>query len=148
MANYAENRKARFDYEIIEKYEAGLELSGIEVKSIRKGKISLAGSFVVVRGGEVFLLNANIEPYQPENTPEHFDSKRHRKLLLTKKEIKELADIEKNKRLTIVPLAVYNKGRKIKISIAIARGKKKHNKKQVMKERDLDREVSREYKYR
>src|SRR5437868_44531 len=130
MANYAENRKARFDYEILEKYEAGLELLGTEVKSVRGGLMSLEGSFVIVRGGEAFLINANIPPYQVKNSPKDYDPLRNRKILLTKKEIGELAGSEKSKNLTIVPLTVYNKGRKIKISIAHVRGKKKHDKRE------------------
>ena len=96
MANYAENRKARFDYEILEKYEAGIELLGVEVKSVRGGQMSLEGAFVLVRGGEVFLINANVPPYQPKNAPKDYDPLRNRKLLLTKKEIDELAGNEKN----------------------------------------------------
>lgn len=115
MANYAENRKARFNYEVLEKYEAGIELLGTEVKSVRGGQMSLDGAFVVVRGGEVFLINASIPPFQLANAPKDYDPLQNRKLLLTKKEITELAGNEKNKKLTIVPLSVYNKGRKIKI---------------------------------
>ena len=146
MANYAENRKARFDYEILEKYEAGIELLGVEVKSVRGGRMSLEGSFIIVRGGEVYLINAHIPPYQPKNAPKDYDPLRNRKLLLTKKEIKELAGNEKNKSLTIVPISVYNKGRKIKVEIAIVKGKKKHDKRETIKKRETDREIRREYK--
>src|SRR3989344_1167642 len=97
MANYAENRKARFDYEILEKYEAGIELLGTEVKSVRGGVMSLEGAFVIVRGGEAFLINANIPPYQIKNSPKDYDQLRNRKILLTKKEIGELTGSEKNK---------------------------------------------------
>ena len=146
MANYAENRKAYFNYEILEKYEAGIELLGTEVKSVRGGRISLEGSFVLVRGGEVFLINSNIPAYQPANAPKDYDPLRNRKLLLTKKEIKILADSEKNKSLTIIPLSVYNKNRKIKISIALAKGKKKFDKRESIKKRDTEREVRRTLK--
>ena len=146
MANYAENRKAYFNYEILEKYEAGIELLGTEVKSVRGGRISLEGSFVLVRGGEVFLINSNIPAYQPANAPKDYDPLRNRKLLLTKKEIKILADSEKNKSLTISPLSVYNKNRKIKISIALAKGKKKFDKRESIKKRDTEREVRRTLK--
>src|SRR3989344_1857181 len=91
MANYSENRKARFDYEILKKYEAGIELLGTEVKSVRGGQMSLEGAFVIVRGSEAFLINANIPPYQVKNSPNDYDALRNRKLLLTKKEINELA---------------------------------------------------------
>ncbi|MFA5932327.1 MAG: SsrA-binding protein SmpB [Candidatus Paceibacterota bacterium] len=148
MANYAENRKARFDYEILEKYESGIELLGTEVKSVRGGQMSLEGAFVIVRGGEAFLINANIPPFQPKNAPQDYDPLRNRKLLLTKKEIAELAASEKNKSLTIVPLTVYNKARKIKVNIALVKGKKKFDKRETLKKRDTDRELRREYKGR
>lgn len=147
MGNYAENRRARFDYEILDKYEAGVELLGTEVKSVRGGRMSLEGAFVVIRGGEAFLINANIPPYQANNTPEDYDPLRNRKLLLTKKEMRELADTEKNKSLTIVPLAVYNKGRKIKISVASVRGKKKTDKREKIKRRESDRDIERDFKH-
>ncbi len=146
MANYAENRKARFDYEILEKFEAGIELLGTEVKSVRNGRMSLEGAFVIVRGGETFLINANIPPYQPGNTPSDYDPLRNRKLLLTKKENTELAGNDKNKSLTIVPISVYNKGRKIKIEIALVKGKKKHDKRESIKKRDTNREIRRTLK--
>ena len=144
MVNYAENRKVYFNYEILEKYEAGIELLGLEVKSVRSGKMSLEGAFVIVRGGECFLINANTPPYQPNNTPKEYDPIRNKKLLLTKKEIRILADSGNNKSLTIVPISVYNKGRKIKISIALAKGKKKFDKRETIKKRETDREVRRE----
>jgi SsrA-binding protein len=148
MANYAENRKARFNYEILEKYEAGIELLGIEVKSVRGGQMSLEGAFVIVRGGEAYLINGSIPPYQVKNTSKDYDPLRNRKLLLTKKEITELAGNEKNKSLTIVPISVYNKGRKIKLEIALVKGKKKFDKRETLKKRDTDREIRREYKGR
>ncbi len=148
MGNYTENRKARFDYEVLEKYEGGIELLGTEVKAVRKGQMSLEGAFMIVRGGEIFLINANIPPYQPQNTPEDYDPLRNRKILLTKKEIAELAANDKNKSLTIVPLAVYNKGKKIKVSFALAKGKKKFDKRESIKKRETDRELRRVYKGR
>ncbi len=146
MANYAENRKARFDYEILEKYEAGIELLGSEVKSVRGGQMSLEGAFIIVRGGEAYIINANIPPYQPKNAPKDYDPLRNRKLLLTKKEINKLAGGEKNKSLTIVPISVYNKGRKIKVLVALVKGKKKHDKRESIKQRETNREIRREYK--
>ncbi|OGI93667.1 SsrA-binding protein [Candidatus Nomurabacteria bacterium RIFCSPLOWO2_01_FULL_40_18] len=146
MGSYAENRKARFNYEILEKYEAGIELLGVEVKSVRGGQISLEGAFVIVRGKEAFLINANIPPYQAKNTPKDYDPLRNRKLLLTKKEIAELASDEKNKSLTIVPLSVYNKGRKIKVEIALVKGKKKFDKRRALEKRETDRSIRREMK--
>ncbi len=146
MASYAENRKTRFNYEILEKYETGIELLGTEVKSIRNGQMSLEGAFVIVRGGEAFLINASIPPFQPKNAPKDYDPLRNRKLLLTKKEIAELAGSEKNKSLTIVPISVYNKKRKIKVEIALVKGKKKLDKREIIKKRETDRELRREYK--
>ena len=148
MASYSENRKARFNYEILEKYETGIELLGIEVKSVRGGQMSLEGAFVIVRGGEVFLINANIPPYQPQNTPKEYDPLRNRRLLLTKKEIKELTDNDKSKSLTIVPISVYNKNRKIKVEIALVKGKKKFDKRETIQKRETDRTIRREYKER
>mgnify|MGYP003452442031 FL=1 len=146
MANYAENRKARFDYEILEKYETGIELLGSEVKSVRGGSMSLEGAFVIVRGGEAFLINANIPPYQVKNAGEDYDPLRNRRLLLTKKELQELSASEKNKSLTIVPMSVYNKGRKVKVGVALVKGKKKFDKRENTKKRETDREIRREFK--
>jgi SsrA-binding protein len=148
MSSYAENRKVRFDYEILEKYETGIELLGSEVKSVRGGQMSLEGAFVIVRGGEVYLINANVPAYQPKNAPKDYDPLRNRRLLLTKKEIRELGGSEKNKSLTIVPISVYNKGRKIKVEVALVKGKKKFDKRETLKKRDTDREIRREYKDR
>ena len=140
------NVKVRFDYEILEKFTAGIELLGHEVKSVRAGKISLVGSYVVVRGAEAFLAGADIAPYQSKNMPAEYDSLRPRKLLLTKREIAELQSAEQTKGLTVVPLSVYNKGRFLKVDIAIARGKKKFDKRQAIKKRDTDREIRRTLK--
>jgi SsrA-binding protein len=139
----AENRKARFDYEILKTFSAGLELLGHEVKSVRAGKISLAGAFVAVRGGEAFLVGADIPPYQPKNTPPEYDGTRARKLLLSEAEIAELSTAEHTKGLTIVPLSVYNKGRFLKLDLAIARGKKKFDKREAIKKRDTERDLKR-----
>ena len=143
MAIFANNRKVLFDYEILAKFSAGLELLGHEVKSARNGKINLRGSFVGVRGGEAYLLNAEIPPYQPKNAPADYDATRPRKLLLTAPEIAELRDAEGTKGLTIVPLTVYNKGRFLKVDVAIAMGKKKFDKRQAIKKRDTEREIKR-----
>ncbi len=146
MASYAENRKARFNYEILEKYEAGIELLGVEVKSVRGGRMSLEGAFVLPRGGEAYLVNSNIPPFQPKNAPKDYDPMRNRKLLLTKKEILELGGSEKNKSLTIVPLSVYNKNRKIKVEIALVKGKKTRDKRASIQKRETDREIRREFR--
>lgn len=136
----------RFDYETLEKYEAGIELLGTEVKSVRNGKISLEGSFVIIRGGEAYLINANIQPYQPKNAPKDYDPMRNRRILLTKKEIAKLESGTRNKSLTIVPYSVYNKGKKIKLELHLVKGKKTRDKRESIKRRETDREIRREFR--
>jgi SsrA-binding protein len=147
MMSLLENKKARFDFEILEDYEAGIELLGFEVKSLREKRGNLSGSHVTIRGGEAYLLNANIPPYQPKNSPKDYDPERMRRLLLSKKEIQELAEKEGQKGLTIVPLSVYNKGRLIKIKIGVARGKKKHDKRETLRKKQALREIKRDLKH-
>ena len=142
-----QNKKAHFDYEILEKLTAGIELFGFEVKSLRNRQGSLEGSYVTVRGGEAYLMNANIPPFQPNNTPKNYDPVRNRRLLLTKKEIVILEVIENKKGLTIIPISVYNKGRKIKVEIALVRGKKQFDKRETTKKRETEREIRRTLKY-
>ena len=142
-----QNKKARRDYEIIESFDAGIELFGFEVKALRTKKGRLEGGHVTVRGGEAFLLNFQLPPYQAPNTPESYDPERPRRLLLTKKEIDRLIGFEQQKGLTIIPLTVYNKGSLIKIEIAIAKGKKKHDKRETIKKRDVEREINRSLKH-
>ncbi len=146
MANLATNKKASFHYEIMERFEAGIELLGLEVAAIKKNQISLDGSHVTVRGGEAYLVSAKVTPLQPKNIPAGFDPDRNRKLLLTKKELAELAKIEGQKGLTLVPISMYNKGRKIKVEIAVARGKKQFDKRESLKKRDSEREMQRTLK--
>lgn len=141
-----ENKKARMNYEILEQYEAGLELLGFEVKSLRAGHGKLEGSHVIVRGGEAYIVGMSIPPYQPGNTPKDYEPERTRKLLLTKKEIAAISGFEGQKGLTIVPLAVYNKGRNLKLSLAAARGKKKYDKREALKKRDAKRDIERSLK--
>lgn len=148
MANLVENKKAYFNYEILEDYEAGIELLGREVKAIKTGQGSLDGSFVSVRGGEVFLLGAFIPPYQPGNQANNYDPHRARRLLLTKKEINELTGKEKEKGLTLVPISMYNKANHIKLKLGIGRGKKKFDKRATIKKRDVEREIGRTLKNR
>lgn len=131
-----ENARAGFDYSILEEIEAGLELLGFEVKSLRAGQGSLKGARVVARGGEAYLVGATIPAWQAANAPKSYDPERPRKLLLSQKEIAHVASAEGEKGLTIVPLKVYNKGRNLKLSIAIARGKKKEDKRQSIRERE------------
>jgi len=143
MADYAYNRRAAYDYESLQKYEAGLVLTGQEVKSIRGGHISLNGAYVVIRGEEAWLLNANVPPYQPQNTPSDYDPTRSRKLLLHKDEIRTLLGQTKQTRLTLVPIRVYNKSGKIKIEFALARGKHELDKRSKITRREADRRIRR-----
>ena len=143
MTTFANNSKARFDYEILEKFDAGLDLLGTEVKAVKAGKMNLRGAFIAVRGGEAFLIGADIPAYQPKNAPADYDATRPRRLLVSKAEIIRLRDAEQTKGLTIVPLSVYNKSRFIKLSLAIARGRKKYDKRQAIKKRDTEREIKR-----
>ena len=144
--NLVEHKKARFDYEVLEEYEAGIELLGHEVKSLRAHHGKLEGSHVIVRGGEAYIIGMSVPPYQPKNTPKEYDPARTRKLLLTKKEIAALAVFEGQKGLTIIPLSVYNKQSKLKVRIAVARGRKKYDKRAVLKQRDTEREIRRTLK--
>ncbi len=146
MAVFAENRKARFDYEIIDTVETGIELFGFEVKSVRQGGARLAGSYVKVLGGELFLVGSNVSPYQSGNTPADYDAERMRKLLVTKKEMAEFERKHKSDRLTLVPLKLYSVGRRIKCEIGLVRGKKKYDKRESIKKRDTEREIRRTLK--
>lgn len=144
--NLIEHGKARFDYEILETIEAGIELSGTEVKSLRRKQGKLEGSHVIVRGGEAYIVGMHIPPYQPGNTPESYDPGRTRKLLLSKVQIGVLAGHEQQKGLTLIPLSVYNKRKNLKVSVGVARGKKKFDKRAALKKKDADREVQRALK--
>lgn len=143
MAKFAENKKAYFNYEILEKITAGIELLGFEVKAIKAGRMSLDGSYAVIRGNEAFLIGSSVVSLQPKNAPKDYDERRNRKLLLTKKEIRNLAGSEKQKGLTIVALSVYNINKKIKVELGLAKGKKKSDKRESIKKRESDREIRR-----
>jgi len=134
------------EYEFIDTYETGIELLGFEVKALRAGKASLVGSHVVVRGGEAFLVGATISPYQEGNTPKSYDPERTRRLLLSKKELATLEGSGSQRGLTIVPIMVYNKNRRLKLSIALARKKKSHDKRATLKEKDDRRAMDRTLK--
>lgn len=143
-----QNKKFHLNFEPLETYEAGIELRGFEVKALREKLGSLEGAFVIIRGVEAFLVNAYIPSYQPANTPAEYDPYRPRRLLMSKKEIGELAGWEQQKRLTIVPISLYNKGRCIKLELAVARGKRKPDKREDIKKRDVKRDIERELKDR
>lgn len=144
MKILSENKKALFDYEIIERFEAGMVLFGQEVKSIKTGHINLSGSFVALKGGEPFLVGVKVPPYQPNNIGADYNEERERKLLLNKKEINELIGKTKQKGFSLIPLKVYEKNGRVKLEFGLAKGKKKYNKKEKIKERDVEREVNRE----
>lgn len=148
MRILTENKKAYFNYHILEKFEAGISLIGQEVKSIKSGRINLAGSYVVLKDSQVFLIGANIPPYQPKNAPPDYNPERSRKLLLKKSEIKYLIGKAKQKGLTLVPLKVYAKRGKIKLEFGVVKGKKKVDKRELIKRREAEREMERELKLR
>ena len=148
MANLAHNKKAHFNYEILDTYEAGVELLGFEVKSVRKGQARLEGSYAIIRGGEVYLVGCHIPPYQAGNTAPTYDPDQTRKLLLSKKQIAEINKEVESRGLTIVPISMYNKGRFIKVELGLGKGKKLHDKRETIKKRDTNREIRREMKAR
>ena len=143
MKIITENKKALFNYAILEKFEAGIVLIGQEVKSIKLGRINLAGAYVVLREEEVFLVGANVPPYQPKNAPKHYNPKRARKLLLTKKEIKYLIGKSRQKGLTMIPLMIYTRKGKIKLEFGLGKGKRKFDKREAIKKREVEREIKR-----
>lgn len=146
MKILAENKKAYFDYQILEKFEAGLVLIGQEVKSIKSGRISLKGAYVILRNEEPYLIGANIPPYQPKNAPADYNPERSRKLLLSKSEIKKLIGKTKEKGLTLKPLKIYTKNGKIKLEFGIGKGKKKADKREIIKKRETEREIDKALK--
>ncbi|PLX70314.1 MAG: SsrA-binding protein [Denitrovibrio sp.] len=145
MKVFAKNKKAFFDYEILETFETGIQLRGTEVKSIKDARVSLKEAFVKIIGSEVFLVNAHVPEYLQGNRNNH-EPTRSRKLLMHRKQIDKLIGKIKEAGLTLVPLKIYQKDRLIKLEIALAKGKKTHDKRQVIKERDLQREMGREIK--
>jgi len=146
MEIFAENKKAYFNYEIKEKFLAGIVLIGQEVKSIRLGRISLAGSYVVFKNGELYLVGAKIPAYQPKNAGANYNPERDRKLLLNKSEINYLIGKSNEKGLTLMPLKVYTEKSKIKLEFGIAKGKKKYDKKETIRKREDQREIDTELK--
>jgi len=146
MKVIAKNKKAYYNYEILESYEAGISLLGSEVKSIREGRISLKESHAEIKGGEIFLLNSHISPYEAANIFNH-DPRRERKLLLHRREIKRLSGKVTEKGLTLIPTKVLINDRgKVKIEVSLAKGKRAYQKREVIRERDRDRELRAELK--
>ncbi len=142
----ATNRKAKFEYFILERYEAGIALRGSEIKSVRAGRVSLAEAFVRVDGHEAWLMDAHIAPYEQANRFNH-DPRRPRRLLLHKKEILRLWNAVRQKGVTIIPTRVYLKNGRAKVEIALARGKKNYDKRQEIAKRDAEREARRALRY-
>lgn len=144
----SDNRQARFLFEILETYEAGIELLGTEVKSIRAGKVNLRDGFARIRNGEVLLMNVHISPHQTASQIFNHDPRRSRKLLLHRKEIRKLIGQVEQKGLTLVPLKMYLKDGWVKVSIGLARGKKLYDKREDLKQKQDKREMERAMKSR
>jgi SsrA-binding protein len=138
----ASNRRARFDYEVLDTFEAGIELRGPEVKSLRAGRASLNEAYALLRGGEAFLVNAHIDPYE-QAARENADPRRERRLLLHKREILRLQGQVAERGRTLVPLALYFRRGRAKVELALARGKKRIDKRQTIQRREQEREVAR-----
>lgn len=141
LKTLAENRRARFDYEILETCEAGLELSGQEVKSIKEGKMQISGSYALIHGGEAWLTNSIIPPYQPKNAPPNYDPARNRRLLLRREEIKNLSGRLHENGLSLLPLRVYAKRGFVKVELGLGRNRKKRDKRELLKKRAAEREM-------
>ncbi len=144
MKVFSENKKAGFDYEVLEKYEAGMVLFGQEVKSIKTGHINLSGAYVALKNMEPFLVGVKVPPYQPNNAGANYNDEREKKLLLKKKEINYLIGKTKTKGFSLIPLKIYENNGRIKLEFGLARGKKKYDKKEKIKKRDVEREINRE----
>lgn len=143
MTTIAEHRRARFDYEILDTLEAGISLTGQETKSAKAGRLNLTGSYVLIRGSEAWLTNASLPPYQPGNTPDDYDPARTRRLLLHKEEIKKLTSVLKDKSISLIPLNAHVSKNLVKLTLGIARNRKKSDKRELIKRRDVDREAQR-----
>jgi len=143
MKILVENKKAYFNYQILKKFEAGISLIGQEVKSLKTRGVSLAGSYVIVKNGDIFWIGAKIPPYQPKNAPTDYNPLRSRRLLLKKTEIKFLIGKAKQKGLTLIPLKVYIIKGKIKLEFGIAKGLKKFDKREIIKKREAEKEIQR-----
>jgi SsrA-binding protein len=146
MSVIAVNKRARFDYDILEKFEAGLVLRGFEVKSVKTGHISLKGSFVTVKGEELFLTNANIPLYKHAGAIANYDPTRPRKLLMHRREIAHLIGKSRAEGLTLVPIRVYTRRSLLKLEFGVGKGRKKHDKREVIKKRESKRKIERALK--
>ena len=142
IVSIARNRRARFDYLLLETFEAGIVLRGTEVKSLRDGKANISDAYGIVRDGEIFLLNAHIQPYESRGYADH-DPTASRKLLLHRKEIRRLIGAVERQGLTLIPLELYFKNGVAKLALALAKGKKLHDKRDTERQRDAEREMAR-----
>lgn len=143
MPTLTTNKKAFYDYRILEKYEAGVVLTGQEVKSVKAGQINLKGSYVTSHGNELWLTNCHISPYKMARNLKNYNPTQNRKLILKKKEINHLIGKIYSKGLTVLPLSVYTKGSLVKIEIGVAKGKKEYDKREIIKKRESDRNIQR-----
>jgi SsrA-binding protein len=141
MEYLAQNKYIRSSYDILDTFEAGLVLFGHEVKAAKNGRMNLKGSYVTIRKDEVFLINSHIGKYRPAGNIDDYNTERVRKLLLSKSQIRHLIGKSKEKGLTIIPLRVYSKRGILKVEIGIARGMKLHDKREMLKKRDIDRRI-------
>jgi len=146
MKILAQNRKAAFDYEILEKFEAGIQLLGCEVKSIKEGSVSLSGAFAQFYGDELYLINASIPAWQSKNTPFNYQPDRSRKLLLHRQELKYLLGKIKSERLMLIPTLAYLKKNKIKVELALGKIRRKTDKREIIKQREAKREIAQKLK--
>lgn len=142
----SDNRQARHLYEILETYEAGIELKGTEVKSIRAGKVNLRDGYVLIRNGEALLINVHVSPYEASSQYFNHDPRRTRRLLLHGKEIRKLIGQVEQKGLTLIPLKMYFKGSRVKVLVGLGRGKKLHDKRETLKRRQDERDMARAMK--
>jgi SsrA-binding protein len=143
----ASNRRARHRYELLERFECGIELRGTEVKSLRQGNAQIGDAYAVIEDGEVWLRGAHIPPYDPASRENH-DPDRDRKLLLHRHEIERLTARAQRKGLTLIPTRIYFKGRRAKVELALARGKEQRDRRREIRDRDVRREVEREHRQR
>ena|SRR3989344_4918989 len=141
MPSLSENRRAKFDYDILEKLEAGVKLLGHEVKSAKGGRFEIVGAYVLIRKNEAWLINSKVPPYQPKNTPVDYKPERTRKLLLNQLEIKNLTGRLQEKGLSLIPLRVYLKKNLVKVELGLARSRKKGDKREYLKKKTVRREM-------
>lgn len=141
MPTLAKNPRAKFDFDILKEYEAGIVLSGQEVKSVRGGNVSLKGAYATIHGEELWLINAHIGAYKKAGPLKDYEPTRSRKLLLHNREIKELLGKVQSQGLTLIPLSVYTRGRRLKVELGLGRGRKKYEKREVIKKRAIQKEI-------